>query len=266
MEDHSSRPSPSQPVTHFDGIQTVELDLVRGMPDGMPNGMPNAAEVTPSPRNTASIRTSATPARQEESDFVDGMTYGGMIPVPVPGLPAPQREWTQPLCGCWRELGSNLCCLACWCPCIAYAETYSKVYEHRQGDECSRCLFFGLLWPGVPTAITLIFTYVYFPIVICAWLPMHSYVACFSSPLRETIRRKYSITEMRCPVRQCSSDRCVQSYCMMCSLLQERHELENGLLPPHLLDENGHELAPTPIGQVMRGFVPAPSPGGMRPH
>mmetsp|Transcript_5412 Transcript_5412/g.7318 ORF Transcript_5412/g.7318 Transcript_5412/m.7318 type:complete len:229 (-) Transcript_5412:212-898(-) len=147
----------------------------------------------------------------------------------VPGIPVPRRDWTKKL----RELkfGTGTCCLAYWCPCIVFAENHARVKTHMseqspRSDECSRCLFFGLLWPGIPTAITLLCGYMFVPFAVAAWLPMHSYAACYSAPTRRAIMDTYAIQEVKCPSECCIHEACVHSFCMTCALVQERAEIE----------------------------------------
>ncbi|KAJ6472053.1 PLAC8-domain-containing protein [Mycena sanguinolenta] len=70
-----------------------------------------------------------------------------------------KREWSHGLCGCFDECGT--CCLACWCPCIAYGKNTQRLNyltDHGRPDPdaggccsgacCGYCILthFGIHW------------------------------------------------------------------------------------------------------------------------
>ncbi|KAK3252302.1 hypothetical protein CYMTET_38390 [Cymbomonas tetramitiformis] len=161
----------------------------------------------------------------------------------VQGIPVPYRDWTNPLCS--KECCSDwdLCCLAYWCPCMAYAQNFSR-FRSGTVDECGRCMSFAALWPGIPIVTTLLCAYWITPVALLAWVPCHSYVACYSSPFRRQIREKYLIKEADCWFKQLegSQECCIHACCLTCALIQEHKELNVTM---------SQNVQVAPVGQVM---------------
>jgi len=149
----------------------------------------------------------------------------------VPGVPVPSRSWTQPLLN--YDTKTPLCWCSCLCPCVVYANNYTS-FHGRRGEECTRALGFCTLCPGVPALLGLIFLFKIPLLSIGVCLPMHTYSAWYTSPLRKSIRERYGIAEPPRRCLCCSDDFCVHSFCVICAIQQERRELEadDEFLPP----------------------------------
>jgi hypothetical protein len=112
------------------------------------------------------------------------------------------------------------------CPCMVFADLHTRVKYNttRRGpDECTLCVHFALLWPGIPIVLSSVLSFLYLPAAWAVWLPMHGYVSWFSAPTRTKLRHKYAIDRFRVPLFGVPlSDGCLHTWCMACSLLQVR--------------------------------------------
>ena len=43
-----------------------------------------------------------------------------------------ERDWSHGLCGCFDDCST--CCVACWCPCVTYADTRERLKALRNGQ------------------------------------------------------------------------------------------------------------------------------------
>ncbi|GMH23335.1 hypothetical protein Nepgr_025178 [Nepenthes gracilis] len=129
---------------------------------------------------------------------------------PAPGIPVypPDRhsngadgKWSSGLCGCCSDV--PLCCLTCWCPCIAFGRIAEIVDKGTSSCGMSGALYALLM-----------------SLVGCQWI--------YSCTYRTKIKQQYGI-----PANTCS-DCCVHWCCESCALAQEYRELRHRGLKPSL--------------------------------